>query len=84
MFLEFLAFVTSFPGVTYHPIHYMEGWEWTGFQRATTGWTLPNYKWRALTLIAGSEHLKRRWNCQLVGQKWNKFWIGLWKGKAQP
>jgi hypothetical protein len=74
--LEFHKFVTSFPGITSLPIHHMSGWEWTGFQQVTMGWTLPLKKWRMLSseAVADQLHLNRRWGCELAEQDWIQFW----------
>jgi hypothetical protein len=54
IFLEFFEYVTSFSGVTSVPIAWMEGWEWSGFPRVTTGWTLPNR-------IGGTRRCRQVW-----------------------
>jgi hypothetical protein len=69
------------------PVIWLQGWEWTGFQRVTTGWRLSTKKWRDLTVKkeVDQSHLNRRWGCNLSRPDWTKFWVDLWKGKAhQP
>jgi hypothetical protein len=84
IFLQFHQFVTSFTGATYLPITWMSGWEWSGFQRVTTGWTLPLQKWRALSAgeAVNQSHLNRRWGCAFSEQDWKQFWNQLWNGKT--
>ena len=86
LFLEFLAFVTRFTGVTYRPIARMSGWEWTGLPRLTQGWTLPLQTWRALTGKGAVDqaYLNRRWGCVQSRADWNQFWNNLWQGKTHP
>jgi hypothetical protein len=82
VFVEFHKFVTSFTGITFKPIARLEGWEWTGLQQVTLGWTLPTQKWRELIKPTelDQSHLNRRWSSALSSQDWTTFWKRLWKG----
>jgi hypothetical protein len=61
LFQELYEYVISFLGVTYFPVTWLQGWEWTGLQRVTTGWRMPTKKWRELMVQkeVNQSHLNR-------------------------